>query len=330
MWLEDFRFDGLRWDATSFIRNIYGGGHGPDDIPDGWRLMQEINRETDRRQPWKLQIAEDLRGNDWITRDPSAGGAGFDAQWDADFVHPVRAGLTAASDGGRSMEELRRAILRRYNEDAFRRVVYTESHDEVANGKARLPEEIWPGNAGSWFSRKRSILGAALVFSAPGIPMIFQGQEILEDAWFHDQDPIDWSKEERYAGVLALYRDLIRLRRNWQDTTRGLSGQHVNVHHVNDEDNVLAFHRWAAGGPRDDVVVVLNVANRPYERYRIGFPRGGSWKVRLNSDWAGYGADFADHPSRDALASDPPADGMPHGGDVRIGPYTVLFMSQDE
>ena len=25
MWLEQYRFDGLRWDATSFIRNVYGG-----------------------------------------------------------------------------------------------------------------------------------------------------------------------------------------------------------------------------------------------------------------------------------------------------------------
>ncbi len=45
--------------------------------------------------------------------------------------------------------------------------------DEVANGKARVPEEIWHGNAASWYSKKRSTLGAALVFTAPGIPMIF-------------------------------------------------------------------------------------------------------------------------------------------------------------
>src|SRR3712207_9059449 len=47
---------------------------------------------------------------------------------------------------------------------------------------------------------------------SPGMPMIFQGQELLEDRWFHDQHPIDWTRERTYAGILALYRDLIRLR----------------------------------------------------------------------------------------------------------------------
>jgi len=56
----------------------------------------------------------------------------------------------------------------------------------VTNGKAQVPYEIWAENPGSYFSKKRSTLGAALVFTAPGIPMIFQGQEFWEDEWFHD------------------------------------------------------------------------------------------------------------------------------------------------
>lgn len=74
------------------------------------------------------------------------------------------------------------AITNRYNNDAFRRVIYTESHDEVANGKARVPEEVWPQNADSSFAKKRSTLGAGIVFTSPGIPRFsFQGQEFLED-----------------------------------------------------------------------------------------------------------------------------------------------------
>ena len=331
MWLEEFRFDGLRWDATAFIRNVYGNEGDPaNDIPDGWRVMQQINHETNERQPWKLQIAEDLKSNQWITREPSEGGAGFDAQWDPEFVHPVRAAMIAPSDGGRNMDDLAMAISYRNSGGAFRRIVYTESHDEVANGKARLPEEIWPRNAGSWFSRKRSTLGAALVFTSPGIPMIFQGQEILEDAWFHDQDPVDWSKEETYGGVLRLYRDLIRLRRNWHGTTRGLIGQYVNVYHVNDDDNVIVFHRWDRGGPRDDVVVVINVAHRSYDSYRIGFPRRGAWRVRFNSDWVGYGEDFGNHLGYDTVVEDSPSDTMAQSGNVGIGPYSAVVYSQDE
>jgi 1,4-alpha-glucan branching enzyme len=329
MWLEDYRVDGLRWDATAYIRNVYGNDGDPrNDIPDGWRLMQRINDDTDRHQPWKLHIAEDLRSNPWITKPTADGGAGFDTQWDAGFVHPVRRVLTTPADGGRDMAALRDAIAGG-DHGGVRRVIYTESHDEVANGHARLPEEIAPGDAGNVYARKRSTLGAALVMTAPGIPMIFQGQEILEDAWFHDDDPIDWSKEQRYAGILALYRDLSRLRRNWHDTTRGLRGHGVNVHHVDDDANVIAFHRWDQGGPRDDVVVVINVADRRHDSYRIGFPRPGTWKVRFNSDWTGYSPDFDDHPGYDTATDPTGYDGMPVSANIGIGRYAAIILSQD-
>ena len=329
-WLEEFRMDGLRWDATAYIRNANGNNDDPaHDLPDGWSLLQRVTGDTDARQPWKLHVAEDLRGNGWIVRDAALGGAGFDTQWDSEFVHPLRRAAIERDDAQRSMAAVQRALETRYEGDAFRRVIYTESHDEVANGHARVPEEVWPGNAGSWWSRKRSMLAAAAVFTAPGIPMLFQGQEILEDRWFSDGDPIDWTRLETYAGVHRYYRDLIRLRRDWWDTTRGLRGQHLHVHHVNEADKVIAFHRWEMGGPRDDVVVVMNFANRAYTAYELGFPRAGEWHVRLNGDWPGYGDDFAGTPSDPVHAAGPPRDGMPFGAAIGLGPYTAIILSQD-
>lgn len=329
MWLQEYRVDGLRWDATAYIRNVHGDNDDPDnDLPDGWALMQWINDEINARQLWKISIAEDLRDNAWITKGTDAGGAGFDAQWDNQFVHPIRMAIIAPDDESRDMYAVRDAVYHRYNPDAFERVIYTESHDEVANGKARVPEEIWPGNAASWYSKKRSTLGAALVFTTPGIPMIFQGQEFLEDGWFRDQDPIDWSKRETFQGIWMLYRDLIRLRCNWSDTTRGLLGQHVHVHHVNNEDKVIAFHRWEHGGPRDSVLVVVNMANRGHTDYQLGFPRDGVWKVRFNSDWNGYDAEFSNYLSRDMITDLGPKDDMPVSGNIDIGPYSAVILSQ--
>ncbi len=329
-WLEEYRLDGLRWDATAYIRNVYGNNNNPvNDISDGWSLMQWINKEIDARQPWKISIAEDLRGNSWLTRPTDHGGAGFDSQWDGGFVHPVREAIITPDDHARNMMWLHDALTNRYDDDAFNRVIYTESHDEVANGRARVPEEIWPGKADSYYSKKRSTLGAGLVFTAPGIPMIFQGQEFLEDQWFQDVDPIDWSKMETFGGILQLYRDLIRLRKNVDRKTRGLTGQHVHVHHVNQFDKVIAFHRWEAGGPGDSVVVVANAADRAYDSYRIGFPQAGLWKVRFNSDWAGYDDSFGNQPSFDATAHPEARDGMPAAGNVGLGPYSVVILSQD-
>ena len=332
-WLEERGCDGLRWDATGWVRNVFGRGDDPgSDLPDGWSLMQWVNTELRNRQPWKLAIAEDMQDNPWITRPASDGGAGFGAQWGAGFFHTLRSCLVAPGDNARDVQALSIALAQRFNNDAFHRVIYTESHDEVAAraGQARVPELIAPGSADSFFAQKRSTLGGALVMTAPGIPMIFMGQEFLEWGAWTDAASLDWSKLSSFAGIHALYRDLIRLRRNWYDTTRGLSGHNVNVHHVNDRDKVIAFHRWADGGARDDVVVIANMANRGYDNYRIGLPRGGQWRVRLNSDARVYSTVFTDHAAFDVdAAGADAADGMPCGGIVGIGPYTCLILSQD-
>lgn len=110
---------------------------------------------------------------------------------------------------------------------------------------------------------------------------------------------------------------------------RGLRGQYVNVHHVNNEEKLIAFHRWAEGGVRDDVVVVANFADRVYDNYTIGFPTAGLWKLRFNSDSKLYSAAFGDHFAHDTQAQWGARDGMPCLGNVGIGAYTLLVYSQE-
>ena len=330
MWLQDFGVDGLRWDMTAFIRNVHGRNDDPgSDLPDGWSLMQWINEEIKRSRPGAFTIAEDLQNNAFLTKTQEDGGAGFNAQWTAPFVHAVRTALIGAEDTSRDMGAVRDAILHRYYLNAFERVIYTESHDEVSNGKARVPEEVDPGKASSWVAKKKSALGAVLVFTAPGIPMIFQGQEFLEDDWFHDQDPIDWTKKDRFAGILKLYRDLISLRLNPGGQTKGLTGQEVDVYHVNNDDKIIAYHRWESGGPRDSVVIVANFSAHSHEDYSIGLPAKGPWIVRFNSDRRYYGQEFGDFGNSSVHAEATGKDGLPARGNINVAAYSALILSQE-
>ena len=171
-------------------------------------------------------IAEDLDANPWLTRSTGAGGAGFDSQWDARFYPSDPPGGRDARTtlGSARCTAVRDAIGFNYNGDPTQRVIYTESHDEVANGRARVPEEIDPGNATSYFAKKRSTLAAGVVFSTPGIPMIFQGQEFLEDEYFRDEVPLDWERLETFSGIRDLYARLIELRRNLTGVDQGPQG----------------------------------------------------------------------------------------------------------
>ncbi len=325
-WLEELELDGLRWDATAYIRNVHGYDQDEaSDIAEGWNMMRWVNDEIDVRYPWKIIIAEDLRSNAWITKSTSDGGAGFDAQWDDRFVHPIRDAIIVAEDGQRNISAVADAIQFRYNTDAFERIIYTESHDEVANGKARVPEEIAPGKADSHFARKRAALGAGLMFTTAGIPMLFQGQEFVEDGWFQDAEPLDWQKAERFAGMVQLYRDLIRHRRNQDGHTRGLTGQHVEVVLADNDRKLIAYRRWESGGPGDEVLVVANFANRN-ATVTVPVSAEGRWHLRFNGDSTIYDAENDNTDSAEFDAT-PGEDGGLFGT-VVLGPYALVIYSQ--
>jgi 1,4-alpha-glucan branching enzyme len=103
----------------------------------------------------------------------------------------------------------------------------------------------------------------------------------------------------------------------------------MHLFHLNRTDRLVAYHRWGQGGPRDDVIVLANCANRAYDAYTIGLPRDGRWRVRFNSDWTGYDPDFAGHPSDDLDARPEPRDGLAFSGDVGLGAYSAIVLSQD-
>ena len=132
-----------------------------------------------------------------------------------------------------------------------------------------------------------------------------------------------------YQGIVRFYHDLIDLRLNKQAFSRGLCGQFLNICHVNDADNILAFQRWDQHGPGDDVVVVLNFSNAPKESYEIGMPTPGLWKLRLNSDATIYSSDFQGFFSSDVEAVGDAKDGLAARASISIGPYSMLVFSQD-
>jgi 1,4-alpha-glucan branching enzyme len=326
MWLEEYHMDGLRYDMTLFIRSVDGTEQA--SIPEGWSLAQWINRSLKEKYPKRITIAEDLQNNEWLTKPVDFGGAGFNSQWDAGFVHPVRAAVQATNDADRSMHAVRDAICHRYNIDAFERVIYSESHDEVANGKQRVTSEIDSEDPTGLFAQKRSVLAAALVFTAPGIPMLFQAQEFLRFGWFDDGNPIDWDQCEEFRGIVRLYQDLIRLRLNREGNAKGLTGQHVAVTHLNDFDKVIAFHRWHDESD-SDVMVVLNFANRTLDNYRIGLPHAGDWTCLFSSDAKIYSELFGDAAVGDIRTESKAWDGLEHSGRIVLPPYAAVVYGRN-
>lgn len=324
MWIEDYHCDGLRMDATSYIR-YEGGGLGDDtEIPEGNILMRDINAEIQSKYPGKLTIAEDLKGHTLVTESVGNGGIGYGSQWDMNFVHPVRKALIEQGDEYRDLQALIDAILFQYNNDVFQRVIYTESHDEVANGKARVPEEIEPGRADSFFGKKRALLGIAITLTSPGIPMLFQGQEFIEDEYFKDDEALDWNQLKKHTGITRMVSDLIKLRTADSQQSEGLRGQYTKIVHCNDTDKVLAYARSTSEDFSNSTIVLLNLSNNSFTNYSFGLPFANQYRLAFNSDWSGYDQGFTDMDVDPIAVEAIPYDDETHKGITNLPAYATL------
>lgn len=323
MWMTDCHIDGLRVDSTIYIRNIKGWDNDTThDIPEGWYILQKLTNLARKINPKAILIAEDVGSNEHITHPAADGGAGFGAQWELGFPSVLRGVLGATEDHHRDLQEITNLLLGKFNGDAFRRVVFSDSHDSAANGGARLSEAITPGNPTSVYARKRTLLASALILTAPGIPMLFQGQEFMEGGSFNDWQALNWDKAETFKGVIDAHAHLIALRLNRHGNTAGLCGQSINILHTDWDNRVLAYHRWENGGKGDDTIVILNFSNKTLSDYRLHLPRDGAWVVRFNSSWSGYSPDFKDVPL-DSVEMEA------KGAAIKLAPYGILILSQD-
>lgn len=307
MWLEECHVDGFRWDTPGLMMNASGYG----TITDAATLIQTITSMVHTSYVGKIDIAEDVTG------------MGFDSTWALGFPSAVTTQLAQTSDSSRDMNALASQI--NGSGAGLTRVVFLESHDVVGdlNNGVRLVTAIDSNNPASYWARKRSTLGATLTFTAPGVPMFFQGQEMLENQPFSSGRPVDWTKTNTYAGIVRLYGDLIRVRRNLDGVTPGLKGDQVSVFQVDNSNKLLAWRRWRSAAPTQDAVVIANFANAVRSNYSLTFPRSGNWYVYFNSDSTEYGADYGNAgPTVVNAAGSPPTAG------VTIGPYSALILSQ--
>lgn len=323
MWLTEYRLDGLRLDSTIYMRNTAGKNDEPShDIADAWSLFQEMTTLAHKINPKALMIAEDFSLNEFITKPVAEGGAGFDAQWGTAFPLAIRSalGMDSRDYKGSLVSELQHT----YNGQTFQKVIFSDSHDTAANGSARLNEATTPGNAESVLARQRALLANAITLTAPGIPMLLQGEEFMQEGTFNDWRALEWKKTVQFAGIVLAYQHLINLRLDTYHNTTGLTGQSINVFHENLADNVFAYHRWSKGGPNDDVLVIVNCSAQRFKEYKLYVPIPGMWHVRFNSSWKGYSPDFPETHTG-TVTTDENSQLT-----VELSDYNVLILSQDQ
>jgi maltooligosyltrehalose trehalohydrolase len=340
-WIDEFRFDGLRLDATQAIF---------DDSPR--HLLAEIS-EVARQTAGKRSIvlfAENESQQVCHVEPIDEGGFGLDSLWNDDFHHACRVAATGHAefyyaDYAGSPQEIISAVRRGYlyqgqyaprqkrhrgtptrGKRAAQFTHFLQNHDQVANsGRAlRLNQQTSAG-------RLRAL--TAVLLLGPETPLLFMGQEfgsttpfnyfadhdvdlaklVREGRWgfirnfprvsswgeggeladpslrdTFEQSKLNWEECERNAHILALHRDLLKLRR--EDPIFSQQDWSMLDGAVICSEGFLL--RWMPEDERDRLLCVnlgRDVDWRPVTEPLAAAPQGCEWRVLWSSEQFQYG-----------------------------------------
>jgi 1,4-alpha-glucan branching enzyme len=328
----EFHADGLRYDEVSVI-DRYGG----------WRFCQDLTGTMRSAKPAAVQIAEFWNPDpDAAVRPSCAGGAGFDLVWHAGLRDAVRGVIEQSAHGANAfvnLEGVRDALAPPAGFDCgWRCVQMLENHDILLTAhapqdrKPRIPAVADPSNARSWYARSRSRVATGLLLTGPGTPMLFMGQEFLEDKLWNDSpdDPdhrIWWDGlkcDRSMSDHLRFTRELISLRRRLSALRRG----RINIFHCHNPTRVLAFHRWIQG-QGEDVVVAVTLSETTYYGYWLGFPSGGAWREVFNSDvYDNWVNPIVAGNGQGIVAAGPPMHDMPASAECVLPANSIIIFAR--
>ncbi len=321
MWMTECHVDGFRWDSVGEIEGDYPCG---DTLTSGINLIADCAGTIHTQPTSKINIGEDNPNN-------QTGVNGFDGQWNGNgFFNLVQPNLSASSDSSRNMGSISTAVNINNNghgPGGWGNVVFTEDHDQCGDGNGsgaqRIPYRVDSNNPTSIFARRRSGMGAALVLTTAGMPMLLQGQEMLTTSQFGAVIPIQWSLTNTFSTIVSMYQDLIRLRRNLDGRSAGLTGLNTSTMQTDNSNKIIAYRRWNTGNVGDDVIVICNFANTNLASYTVNnFPHTGIWYTQFNSDYTKYSTDYGNYGSVSTTVSVSSAT-------ISIAPYSVLILSQN-
>ena len=328
-WMDKYHVDGLRVDAVaSMLYRDYSreGGNWAPNIHGGREnlaaisLLQDTNEHVYKNYPEAIMLAEESTAWPGVTTPTEHGGLGFLYKWNMGWMHDT---LQYAS---------KEPVHRKYHHGDLTWTLswafsenYTLplSHDEVVHGKRSLWSKM-PGD--DWQKAANLRLLYAHMFGHPGKKMLFMGGEFGQyHEWNHDRE-LEWWVADKplHEGLMEWLGDLNHLYQNapalWNDQEDGFEW----ISYDDRENSVLTYQRVGDG---QSLLFVLNFTTVVRENYRIGVPREGTWRERLNSDSDAYGGSNVGNAGgvhSDAIGQ----HGRPHSIELTLPPLGALVLER--
>ncbi|RLD52270.1 MAG: alpha-amylase [Bacteroidetes bacterium] len=219
-WLTDFDVDGFRCDVAMMV---------PTDFWDSARI------ELDKVKPvFMLSEAEQ----------PDLIKTAFDMNYAWNFHHI----MNEIAKGKQNADSLRKYFEndpKTYPPKVYR-MAFTSNHDENS----------WNGTVSERMPNSYKTF-AALTFVAPGMPLIYSGQEagLNKRLRFFDKDTIDWSHLE----MQDFYAKLIKLKNENKALWNGKAGSPAYFINTSNPEQILTFKRIK---DNNTILVIMNLSDK--------------------------------------------------------------------
>lgn len=247
-WIYEYRIDGIRFDAAKQIDNL-----------DALRQFVAHGRKMSEMKPF-FTVAEYIPPTPEVT-EPSGP---VESCWNDSFMYAMIEYL-----GGEplDLEKIKNAIdPRRLGFSGTTSTTnYLANHDQnrlfrKLGEKGILDEELYT----------RAKLGALILMTAVGVPMIWMGEEFGEHRPLSEaSNKIDWTllEHEPNQDLLAFYRKLIAFR----TSHAAFGSESLEFFHESPDAGVLCFHRFDTDG--NGFAGVLNLSDQDALQYSVlAFP----------------------------------------------------------
>ena len=249
-WIEEYHIDGIRYDAARQIANY-----------DFMHWITEQTRQVASMKPF-FNIAEHIPETSSIV--------GLEGPMDSCWHESFRQQMLEHISGEFELEVIKEAIdgKRQGYQGATDIINYLASHD-----RSYIMEELGEHQILDEEAFKRVKLGAVLLITAVGVPMIWMGSEFGE-CQTAEEAKLDWALlgNDNNRGLFDYYKGLIELRKQHQ----ALQTANIDFFYEDAAAKVFAYVRWSDRGDR--VVVVANFSDDFLSEYRISdFPKAGTW-----------------------------------------------------
>ncbi len=258
-WVQEYHIDGIRFDAVRQLANY--------EFLD-W-LAQQSKKNT-APKPF-YNIAENIPDTSKVTAPEGP----MDACWHESFRYFMIPHICGEKFELDHLKEVLDPKQQGYA-TAINVVNYLATHD-----REHIFRELGDRGIFDEAAFVRAKLGAVLLMTAMGIPMLWMGEEFGEhkrkSQTVTQPKKIAWALLERDENrdLFEYYKKLIAFRKQ----NPALQSDNIEFFHENAEAKLLAYTRWNSQGSR--IVVVVNFSDQNLPEYQIpNFPAAESWQ-----DW---------------------------------------------